>query len=50
MELSDRGGVTQSPVTLELGETEESWHEAKKLPQGAVPDLLGDTHFIMGKS
>lgn len=46
--------VSQSPVTLELEETEESkkesWHEAKKVPQGAATDLSGDAHFIMGKS
>lgn len=48
--MSDREGATQSPVTLELDETEESLYEAKNLPQGAASDLSGDAHFIMGKS
>lgn len=50
MELHLTEQVSQSPFTSELDETEESRHEAKKLPQGAAPDLSGDAHFIMGKS
>lgn len=33
-----RGGVTQSPIILEFGGTEQSWHGAKMLPSGTAPD------------